>query len=343
AVSMRVGDKLIEEFKSLQFLNQHDKARFFERLAEQQGVLHLLKPSQESCASTVTVEMSRVKLYASELSLSQRKVERLASDINRDSRSTLFPRRAAIRASLSEYKNNFCLRGNYAVAKNMLRLVCQHFDLPTTTSCTSSVDILVVGLDYGGGTTKVVVRPHVITGGHGCLVLLHGDKDSRAVSEVIVKELEPLTARFALRYSSDTRQLQFLVGSSANACWLCGVVEGKRGGRNVFALSRSADRWDCAEEWVADYQEKCERLKRPPAHVNGQKYLPLVPSGSLLLPWMHILMGICRNIFDNMIRSGASRDELEGLLQNKLHIAPTKPIAGSTLEKTNIMAFSGKD
>ncbi|KAF4719980.1 hypothetical protein FOZ62_025716, partial [Perkinsus olseni] len=114
AVSMRVGDKLIEEFKSLQFLNQHDKARFFERLAEQQGVLHLLKPSQESCASTVTVEMSRVKLYASELSLSQRKVERLAR------------------------------------------------------------------LDYGGGTTKVVVRPHVITGGHGCLVLLHGDKDSRA-------------------------------------------------------------------------------------------------------------------------------------------------------------------
>ncbi|KAF4717896.1 hypothetical protein FOZ62_031995, partial [Perkinsus olseni] len=177
-------------------------------------------------------------------------------------------------------------------------------------------------LDYGGGTTKVVVRPHVITGGHGCLVLLHGDKDSRAVS-------------IAVTLGS--------TGSSANACWLCGVVQGKRGGRNVFALSRSADRWDCAEEWVADYQEKCERLKRPPAHVNGQKYLPLVPSGSLLLPWMHILMGICCNIFDSMIRSGASRDELEGLLQNKLHIAPTKPIAGSTLEKTNIMAFSGKD
>ncbi|KAF4648206.1 hypothetical protein FOL47_003610, partial [Perkinsus chesapeaki] len=253
-VSLKAGDKLIKEFEGLSSLNQHSKARFFERLAEDHGF----------------------------------------------------------------------------------------FGLSTSTTSRGLADLLVVGLDYGGGTTKVVVRPHAIEGGHGCLVLLHARKDSRPITELIVHELAPLNSRFLLRYSGDNRQLQFLAGTSANACWLCGAVEGKREGRNTFTLSRGSDRWESATVWEAEYRAKCQRLRKPPAHINGQKWLPLISKDSLLLPWLHILMGVVRNVFDGMIRSGASRDDLEDLLKTKLHIAPTKPISG-TLEKTNILAFAGKD
>ncbi|KAF4652692.1 hypothetical protein FOL47_010901 [Perkinsus chesapeaki] len=100
-VSLRVGDKLIAGFQGLQFLNQHSKARFFERLAEEQGVSHLFKLPQDVPQSPAKMDMPRVKSYASQLSLSQRKVELLANEINRDIGLAIFPTRAAIKVSFA--------------------------------------------------------------------------------------------------------------------------------------------------------------------------------------------------------------------------------------------------
>ncbi|KAF4654221.1 hypothetical protein FOL47_010093, partial [Perkinsus chesapeaki] len=327
AVSLPPGSEIAKEFSGIKFLNQYDKARYFERLAEEQGVLHLLKCTQESANHSSipeTVGLSRVKSYASSLDLSQRKLGKLA------------------------LQENFVLRGDYVVAKDILKFVCCHFDLPLSPPSSSrgtpaTVQHLVVRIDFGGGTNKVVVRPYGKAGGHGCLVLLDGRKDSRNITEELINELRPLEENFHLLYSCDTKQMQFPAGTSSNACWLCCTVEKKNRGRNVFAVDPAEDRWDKAADYVKEYEEKRVRMKRPPAHVNGQKFLPRVPRDSLLLPWLHILMGITRNVFDEMLRSGVCRYQLESLLSEMLHVNPTKPIVGSTLSKTNILSYNGKD
>ncbi|KAF4700186.1 hypothetical protein FOZ63_011634, partial [Perkinsus olseni] len=239
-----------------------------------------------------------------------------------------------------DYEAKFHVREGLATPKDILAFVCDRFGLSTSADDTGT---LLVGLDFGGGTTKAVVKPYGVSGGHGCLVALNKAKDSRDVTAGIVAELQPLAQRFKLLYTADNKELQFLSGTSSNACWLCSAVEKRSNNRWVYPLTREERRWPKAEEWARSYREKCDRLKRPPAHVNGQKSQPLVSEESLLLPWLHILMGLCRNVFDHMIRRGASRQDLEQLLSERLHIVPTKPIAGSTLERTNVLAFTGKD
>ncbi|KAF4649931.1 hypothetical protein FOL47_001577, partial [Perkinsus chesapeaki] len=51
-VSLPPDSDLLNDFRSLHFLNQHDKARYFEKVAEQEGVLHLLKTSQAAATET---------------------------------------------------------------------------------------------------------------------------------------------------------------------------------------------------------------------------------------------------------------------------------------------------
>ncbi|KAF4685306.1 hypothetical protein FOZ60_006664 [Perkinsus olseni] len=323
------------------------QVRYIRRLAEREGVLHLLSASKsEEASDAPKVGMGRVKHYTSQLSLSQRQLEKLTRDVNRDADTAVFPSRASIRASVSDYQTKFCIKDNMAVPVGMLQFVCHHFGLSTSSSSSNSADdedTLVVGLDFGGGTTKAVVRPYGRAGGHGCLVVLHGGKDTRDVTCRVISEIEPLTHRFRLLYASDNKELQFLAGTSSNACWLCSAVEKRSNNRCVYPLQKQEDRWEKALERASLYREKCDSKKRPPAHVNGQKFAPLVPKESLLLSWLHILMGICRNLFDQMIRLGTERKDLERTLKEKLHINPTKPIVGSTLEKTNVLAFSGKD
>ncbi|KAF4648338.1 hypothetical protein FOL47_003413, partial [Perkinsus chesapeaki] len=245
--------------------------------------------------------------------------------------------------SLATFKDKFHALGSYVVAKDPADFVCDFFGLPRSVSSIAASESIVLGMDHGGGSIKVVARPYGLSGGHGCLVLLHSGKDSRCAAEEIMKELGSLSQRFRVWFSGDNKQLQFLMGTAASACWQCGVVEKRVDGRHTYQLDASVNRWDNAVEWKKQYALKCSRLKRPPAHFNGQKFDPLVDRGSVLLPWLHILMGICRNVFDHMIRNGARRGDLEAFLQSKLSITPTKPIAGSTLEKTNVLGYTGKD
>ncbi|KAF4653027.1 hypothetical protein FOL47_010752, partial [Perkinsus chesapeaki] len=221
-----------KEFRTLKFLNQYDKARYFERLAEDQGVLHLLKVMQESTcpANPPATVPSRVKSFVSTLDLSQRKIEKLAEVSH-----TVWP----IRSSLSDYKLNFVLRDHYVVPKDILNFVCKHFELPSSSSSSSTE-----------GSQSLCDRDSWL--GWTLVVVLISRKDSRLTTEQIVHELKPLEQRFRLLFSCDNKQLQFL------AC--------------------------------------------------------TVPV-----------------------------KQLEDLLTDKLHISPTKPIAGSTLEKTNVLCYTGKD
>ncbi|KAF4671787.1 hypothetical protein FOL47_001223 [Perkinsus chesapeaki] len=139
------------------------------------GVLDLLKLTQDAaCAAKppAAVPMPRVKSYVSTLDLPQRKLEKLA-----------------------EVTHTVLLVG---------LSVCKHFELQSTSSSSSSTNStegsqrLVFGMDFGGGTNKVAVRPVGLSDGHGCLVVLDSRKDSRLTTKQIVHELKRLEQWFHL-------------------------------------------------------------------------------------------------------------------------------------------------
>ncbi|KAF4719786.1 hypothetical protein FOZ63_015804, partial [Perkinsus olseni] len=126
----------------------------------EQGVLHLLVGGDDFSKKSrqgPKVGMDAVKSYTVDLSLSQRKLEKMMRSVNRDSGGTVFPPPSRVRASRKDYEAKFHVREGLATPKDILAFVCDRFGLSTSADDTGT---LVVGLDFGGGTTKAVVKPY---------------------------------------------------------------------------------------------------------------------------------------------------------------------------------------